>query len=275
MAIQNIISNIVQNMDANTDSFDFTFETDSWKNLNLDEQPLPSVHLMMPLRGKPKMQTGGSFDYEYACILSFMYASELDDTPEAHELNLMKAENALSQFILMLQKDTDNVDSSKTLFGDFLQFTAHRMYDRCVDGVTIEIKITPKQRPAACVPSYSVPVGDCDPATYLVQYIDETLIQSGAVASGGSITVNVPMPLYWELNYNGTDDVISIPCTINNAGTFASGNGSNIGTITVSTDGVTFGSISYPFTAVIGTTYFFKRSTATNSGTFTLTGSYA
>jgi hypothetical protein len=98
MAIQNIIKNIVQNMDANTDSFDFTFETDSWKNLNLDEQPLPAVHLMMPLRGKPKMQNGGSFDYEYACILSFMYASEIDDAPAVHELNITKWENALSQF---------------------------------------------------------------------------------------------------------------------------------------------------------------------------------
>ena len=174
MAIQNIIKNIVLNMDANTDSFDFTFETDSWKNLNLDEQPLPSVHLMMPLRGKPKMQKAGSFDYEYTCILSFMYASELDDDPEAHELNLTKAENALSQFILMLQKDTDNVDSSKTVFGDFMQFTAHQMYDRCVDGVTIEIKVTPKQRPAACVPSYSVPVGDCDPV--LIKNSDESYL---------------------------------------------------------------------------------------------------
>lgn len=81
--------------------------------------------------------------------------------------------------------------------------------------------------------------------------------------------------MFWELNYNGTDDVIFIPCTTNNTGTFASGSGSNVGTITISTDGITYGSISYPLTVTSGTTYYFKRSTATVTGVFTLTGEYA
>jgi hypothetical protein len=81
--------------------------------------------------------------------------------------------------------------------------------------------------------------------------------------------------LYWELNFNDTDDVIFIPATVNNVGTLASGSGSNVGTITVSTDGVTYGALSFPFTPVAATTYYFKRSTSTVTGSYTMTGTYA
>ena len=80
--------------------------------------------------------------------------------------------------------------------------------------------------------------------------------------------------LYWELNYNGTDDVIFIPATVNNVGTLTSGSGSNVGTITVSTDGVTYGALSFPFTPIATTTYYFKRSTATVTGSYTMIGTY-
>jgi hypothetical protein len=81
--------------------------------------------------------------------------------------------------------------------------------------------------------------------------------------------------LFWELNYNGTDDVIFIIGTASNVGTLTSGTGSNVGTITVSTDNVTFVSLTFPFTPVNGTTYYFKRNTATVNGTYTMTGTYA
>jgi hypothetical protein len=80
--------------------------------------------------------------------------------------------------------------------------------------------------------------------------------------------------LFWELNYNDTDDLISIPATANNVGTFTSGSGSNVGTIEVSTDNVTYVALTFPFTAILGTTYFFQRSTATVSGTYTMIGTY-
>lgn len=80
--------------------------------------------------------------------------------------------------------------------------------------------------------------------------------------------------LFWELNFNGTDDVIFVPATVGNVGTFTSGSGTNVGTITVSTDGVTYGALSFPFTPIAGTTYYFKRSTATVNGFYNLNGTY-
>ena len=105
---------------------------------------------------------------------------------------------------------------------------------------------------------------------------DGVLFATETVQSGGTATVNVPsvQDLFWELNYNDTDDLISIPATANNVGTFTSGSGSNVGNIEVSTDNVTFVALTFPFTAILGTTYFFQRSTATVSGTYTMEGTY-
>ena len=96
------------------------------------------------------------------------------------------------------------------------------------------------------------------------------------IGSDGStiIVPNAVTDLFWELNFNGTDDVIFIPATVGNVGTFTSGSGSNVGTITVSTDGIAYGTLAFPFTPTSGTTYYFKRSTATVNGLFTLIGTY-
>ena len=121
------------------------------------------------------------------------------------------------------------------------------------------------------------PVKLCPDATYTVQYEDATPIASGSIVSGGSVLVEVPvcpLTLYWELNFNDTDDVIFIPATASNVGTFTSGSGTDVGTIEVSTDGVTYVALTFNFVPVNGTTYYFKRSTANVTGSYLLTGTY-
>ena len=114
--------------------------------------------------------------------------------------------------------------------------------------------------------------------------VDVQLSDSGGVVVPTSVTQvgndlqivlpDAPLDLFWELNYNSTDDIIFIPATVSNVGTLTSGTGSNVGTITVSTDGVTYGALSFPFTPVAATTYYFKRDTATVTGAYTMVGTY-
>jgi hypothetical protein len=137
-------------------------------------------------------------------------------------------------------------------------------------------------------------------ALYDVQNTDGTSLKTGAIPSGETTEIEIPdisftdsngtvssvpagvdivataqiKDLFWELNFNGTDDVVYIPATTNNVGTLTSGSGSNVGTITVSTDGVTYGALSFPFTPSATTTYYFKRSTVTVSGIYTMIGTY-
>jgi hypothetical protein len=101
------------------------------------------------------------------------------------------------------------------------------------------------------------------------------IVPSSSSLSGGNLTLTFTKDLFWELNYNGTDDIIFIPATASNVGTLTSGTGSNVGTIDVSTDGVSYAALTFPFTPVDGTTYYFKRSTFTVTGSYTMTGTYA
>ena len=117
-----------------------------------------------------------------------------------------------------------------------------------------------------------------DPLDIRLRDSNNNVITPVSVTDSGNhatIVINISKDLFWELNYNATDDVIYIPATANNVGTLTSGTGSNVGTITISTDGISYSALSFPFTPVNGTTYYFKRSTATVNGTYTMTGTYA
>lgn len=73
----------------------------------------------------------------------------------------------------------------------------------------------------------------------------------------------------WVFQFIDQTDTIQIEVDVAMLHTFASGSGANIGTMEVSTDGVTYAPITYPFTPTIGT-YYFKRSTALITGTYTM-----
>ena len=73
----------------------------------------------------------------------------------------------------------------------------------------------------------------------------------------------------WILNFYDTNDVIEVRATLANITTFTSGSGTDTGVVTISTDGVTYGAISYPFTPTVQT-YYFKRATILVDGEFIL-----
>jgi hypothetical protein len=131
--------------------------------------------------------------------------------------------------------------------------------------------------PAAC-PDTSIEVnGVAEGSVVAGSTVDviTNIVPSSSSLVGNNLTLTFTKELFWELNYNGTDDIILIPATVNNVGTLTSGTGSNVGTIDVSTDGVSYAALTFPFTPVNGTTYYFKRSTFTVTGSYTMTGTYA
>lgn len=91
--------------------------------------------------------------------------------------------------------------------------------------------------------------------------------------NGNVVVVNdLPCPpdsKEWILQFIDQTDIIQIIADAGNIATFTSGSGANIGTMEVSTDGVTYTPISFPFTPTAGT-YYFKRSTALITATYTM-----
>ena len=114
---------------------------------------------------------------------------------------------------------------------------------------------------------YIKAVAPCQNGTVTITDNNGLVIGTKDVASGGVATfkvVDLPCALptkQWTLQFlTGNADITAV-ANAGNTATFASGSGSGIGTLTISTDGITYGAMTYPFTPISGTTYYFKRST--------------
>lgn len=73
----------------------------------------------------------------------------------------------------------------------------------------------------------------------------------------------------WILQFIDQTDVIQLEATSNNIATFTSGVGTDVGTIEVSTDGVSYSPLAFPFSPTVGTWYF-KRSSNLTTGVYTI-----
>lgn len=124
---------------------------------------------------------------------------------------------------------------------------------------------------------------DCtnQPLTILEMLSQHTLqiateTQLGHIRSGGDISVNengIVTVLNggggkeWQLQFFNQADIIQLEATTNNIASFESGVGTDVGTIEVSTDGVTYTPLVFPFSPSVGTWYF-KRSVSLVTGVY-------
>ena len=73
----------------------------------------------------------------------------------------------------------------------------------------------------------------------------------------------------WQLQFFNQTNIIQVEATANNIATFTSGVGTDVGDIEVSTDGVTYIPLVFPFSPTVGTWYF-KRSNNSVTGVYTI-----
>lgn len=108
---------------------------------------------------------------------------------------------------------------------------------------------------------------------YDVEVVDSENNAVSTSINGGKVVID-DLPCSadtheWKFQFIDQTDTIQIEVDAAMLHTFASGSGVNIGTMEVSTDGVTYTPITYPFTPTVGT-YYFKRGTALITATYTM-----
>lgn len=86
------------------------------------------------------------------------------------------------------------------------------------------------------------------------------------------ICTPIPNDLVWTINFREQSEKEIIPCIECNVGILDSGSGNDFGTITVSTDDIVYSALVFPFTPIVGNTYYFKRSTFLVSGDYEMEG---
>ena len=185
MIIQELIAAKVAQMTSNGDTFSFLHSNKDWQNLETDEEILPAVHLDAPAKGKPVPVMGGAVEDRQICSVMFMYDSNLDDNPDQQYSTLKLCHSAMHNFIQLVLQDSDNFDTTKTVWGEYAQIEAYPLFDRCVDVIILSFTCVPRNRPNVCIPSYSIPIGDCDPAT--VENLSGAFSQ--LIASGDTFTL--------------------------------------------------------------------------------------
>lgn len=163
MIIQELIAAKVAQMTSNGDSFTFLHSEKDWQNLQSDEQLFPAVFLDMPVKVTPTILNGGGYQERYVCVLTFLYKSNLDDNPDQQYTTLKLCNSAMRNFILLVEDDPDNFEVDKNVFGEAFQML--NMFDRNMDGIVLQFTCVPRDRPDVCIPSFGLPIGDCDPAT--------------------------------------------------------------------------------------------------------------
>lgn len=81
--------------------------------------------------------------------------------------------------------------------------------------------------------------------------------------------------LFWQMDFQDGDDVAFIQTDALSEGTLTTVfSSTNVGTIEISTDGISFSPFSLPFTPTLGTDYYFRRSITSGIGQYTLQGNY-
>ncbi len=104
-----------------------------------------------------------------------------------------------------------------------------------------------------------------------------TETQLGHIRSGGDISVDeygIVTVLNgggkeWQLQFFNQTDIIQLEATSGNIAIFASGVGTDVGSIEVSNDGVTYIPLLFPFSPSVGS-WFFKRSVNLVTGVYTI-----
>ncbi len=222
-------------MTSNGDSFTFLHSEKDWQNLKADEAIFPLVTMDMPVVWKPVVTMAGGVDETYTCKLMFAYDSNLDDNPDQQYSTLKLAHSALNNFIQLVEQDSANFDTSKNDWSEAYQAISYPLFDRNIDAVIITLKCVPRIRPNVCIPSYSLPVGDCDPATvessgglfsqiiasgetfvlpdnnYTITDTSGNVLASGTAEAQTDLSISVTAPCTGIAGYKGSSPYYTLP----------------------------------------------------------------
>ena len=147
MSMKEILKDIVENtLSVAGDSFRFYHGDKGFQNLESDEKNYPAVYLDEPIQNEDIIVMGGAIYEKYMLVLVIPYLSDLEWTPEQHDVVIQKARLAKNQLLSKLNSDPriKEISNIKTL--EFIN-----MFDVNCSGVTLSLYLTPQINNSVCV----------------------------------------------------------------------------------------------------------------------------
>jgi hypothetical protein len=116
-----------------------------WQNFISDEITGVRIFLDEPIRSNDNVRQGGLIEESYPLFILFADKSEVDWTPEQHEVVISQMRTLSNRFINRL-----NSDNGVRSFTSVSKQEVKNVYDTNLSGVIISITITPFSNYTAC-----------------------------------------------------------------------------------------------------------------------------
>lgn len=145
------ISSIVSDLSTKTA---FIYGLKGWQNLKADKTAtFPVAFLDEPISSSDSFGQGGAVDIKYNLQMAFLTKSQLNWTPEQHDVAIQQMRELRREFILRLKKVSDpstnehlfrSVDNVSTL-------NAMNIFDVNMTGVIVTFQLTPMSGDGICL----------------------------------------------------------------------------------------------------------------------------
>ena len=146
--IKQWVGDIVQLLSVNSQSFNYSFGENFWNNLHADEATFPIVYLEERIENDFLVENSGVIQEVYPLKLLFLFKTEMDFTPEQHDVQIQKARDGARQFINYIGNDT-NVQSLKSVKG----YEIKNVFDANASGVILTFTVQFYNSSSNCLPS--------------------------------------------------------------------------------------------------------------------------
>ena len=146
MTVEDILSDLVSDMTANSLSYTFFSTSSDIQNTISDDAVLPVVFLTRPFKIKPEILTGGHFKQTYYCTVLILFKDSLENT-EVQKSNIYsKATLAQRELHLLL----DNSIHVKNLNVEICPELEH-LFDADVSGIMMPFSFELKNTDSVCL----------------------------------------------------------------------------------------------------------------------------
>lgn len=149
--IVDIVKGVVSNMTVPGSSPSvaptFIHGEKSWQNLEADEVLNHIVFLDEPITSNDTMHQSGAFDEAYPIVLFFAEKSEMEWTPEQHQVAIQRQRYQRKKFLNHL---VSLIGDTIINFGSIRTMDAKNVFDVNLSGCILYINITPLVNYSVC-----------------------------------------------------------------------------------------------------------------------------
>ena len=188
MSVKNFVESIVSQITVSGDTFAFAHGEKDFQNLFSDEAVYPIVYLDEPIQNDFQIVSSGAIQEYYPIQLMILYKTELDFTPDQHDVLIQKARLCARKFLTLagMSQQVRELDSIKGI-------EVINVFDANTSGIVLSCRLSFYDSTSICA--------DYDPVQGFVVLTNSN--DSWSDQAQNNTTYIVPNTVFEILDQNG------------------------------------------------------------------------